>query len=39
MTTNGVGLKGATRILALAATSHPDFDDTLLYDENNDGDP
>ena len=26
-------------ILALAATSHPDFDDTPLYDENSDGDP
>ena len=26
-------------ILALAATSHPDFDDTPLEDENGDGDP
>ena len=26
------------RNLALAATSHPDFDDTPLYDENGDGD-
>lgn len=34
-----VGFEGDTGILALAATSHPDFDDTPLYDENNDGDP
>ncbi|MEP1519677.1 hypothetical protein [Ascidiaceihabitans sp.] len=34
-----VGFEGGTGILALAATSHPDFDDTPLYDENNDGDP
>lgn len=34
-----VGFEGETGILALAATSHPDFDDTPLYDENNDGDP
>ena len=34
-----VGFKGKTGILALAATSHPDFDDTPLYDENGDGDP
>jgi hypothetical protein len=33
-----VGFKGGTGILALAATSHPDFDDTPLFDENNDGD-
>ena len=26
-------------ILALAATSHPDFDDTPLWDEDGDGDP
>jgi len=32
-----VGFEGKTGILALAATSHPDFDDTPLYDENNDG--
>lgn len=32
-----VGFKGKTGILALTATSHPDFDDTPLYDENNDG--
>jgi hypothetical protein len=34
-----VGFEPGTGILALAATSHPDFDDTPLYDENNDGDP
>ncbi len=34
-----VGFEGDTGILALAATSHPDFDDTPLFDENNDGDP
>ena len=34
-----VGFEGKTGILALAATSHPDFDDTPLYDENGDGDP
>lgn len=32
-----VGFEGDTGILALAATAHPDFDDTPLYDENNDG--
>lgn len=34
-----VGFEGKTGTLALAATSHPDFDDTPLYDENGDGDP
>jgi hypothetical protein len=34
-----VGFEGGTGILALAATSHPDFDDTPHFDENNDGDP
>jgi len=34
---SAVGFEGKTGILALAATSHPDFDDTPLYDENNDG--
>lgn len=34
-----VGFEDGTGILALAATSHPDFDDTPLFDENNDGDP
>ena len=33
-----VGFEGGTGILALAATSHPDFDDTPLYDEDGDGD-
>lgn len=33
-----VGFEGESGILALAATSHPDFDDTPLFDENNDGD-
>jgi hypothetical protein len=32
-----VGFEAKTGILALAATSHPDFDDTPLYDENGDG--
>ncbi len=36
---SAVEFEGGTGILALAATSHPDFDDTPLYDENNDGDP
>lgn len=34
-----VGFEGNTGILALVATSHPDFDDTPLYDEDGDGDP
>lgn len=34
-----VGFEGGTGILALAATSHPDFDDTPFFDENGDGDP
>ncbi len=34
-----VGFEGKTGILALVATSHPDFDDTPLYDEDGDGDP
>lgn len=33
-----VGFDKQAGILALAVTSHPDFDDTPLYDENNDGD-
>lgn len=33
-----VGFEGKTGILALAATAHPDFDDTPLYDEDRDGD-
>lgn len=34
-----VGFEGGTGILALAAASHPDFDDTPLFDEDGDGDP
>ncbi len=34
-----VGFEEKTGILALAATSHPDFDDTPLFDEDGDGDP
>jgi len=34
-----VGFEGGAGILALAATSHPDFDDTPLFDEDGDGDP
>ncbi|MCX2725873.1 hypothetical protein [Roseibium salinum] len=33
-----VGFEGGKGILALVATSHPDFDDTPLFDENGDGD-
>ncbi len=33
-----VGFDPGAGILALAATSHPDFDDTPLFDENGDGD-
>lgn len=33
-----VGFKAGQGILALALTIHPDFDDTPLYDEDNDGD-
>lgn len=36
---SAVDFEGGTGILALAATSHPNFDDTPLYDENLDGDP
>lgn len=32
-----VGFENKAGILALAVTSHPDFDDTPLYDENSDG--
>jgi len=32
-----VGFERGAGILALAVTTHPDFDDTPLYDENNDG--
>lgn len=34
---SSVGFEGGTGILALAATSHPDFDDTPLFDEDGDG--
>ena len=34
-----VGFDTGAGILAFAVTSHPDFDDTPLYDENGDGDP
>ncbi|MEM7123895.1 MAG: hypothetical protein AAF563_21650 [Pseudomonadota bacterium] len=34
-----VGFDPGSGILALAITAHPDFDDTPLFDENNDGDP
>lgn len=34
---SAVGFEAATGILALAATSHPDFDDTPLFDEDADG--
>ncbi|WP_440223960.1 hypothetical protein ACQQ2N_01790 [Dokdonella sp. MW10] len=32
-----VGFERGAGILAMAVTSHPDFDDTPLYDENGDG--
>ena len=34
-----VGFDDKAGILAMTVTSHPDFDDTPLYDENGDGDP
>ena len=34
-----VGFDTESGILSLAITAHPDFDDTPLYDENQDGDP
>jgi hypothetical protein len=33
------GFEAKAGILAFAVTSHPDFDDTPLFDENGDGDP
>ena len=36
---SAVGFSKATGILAFAVTSHPDFDDTPLYDEDGDGNP
>lgn len=37
--TSLIGFEPEQGILALAVTSHPDFDDTPLWDEDNDGDP
>ena len=37
LNSNAVGFEADQGILALALTIHPDFDDTPLYDENNDG--
>jgi hypothetical protein len=34
-----VGFEAKSGILAFAVTSHPDFDDTPLFDENADGNP
>ena len=34
-----VGFDKGSGILSLAITAHPDFDDTPLFDENQDGDP
>lgn len=34
-----VGFERGAGLLAFAVTSHPDFDDTPLFDENGDGDP
>jgi len=36
---SAAGFDAGSGILALAITAHPDFDDTPLFDENNDGDP
>lgn len=36
---SAVGFSSKTGILAFAVTSHPDFDDTPLFDEDGDGDP
>jgi len=36
---SSVGFSSKTGILAFAATSHPDFDDTPLFDEDGDGNP
>ncbi len=36
---SAVGFEAGQGILALAVTSHPDFDDTPLWDEDGDGDP
>ncbi|PSU96118.1 hypothetical protein [Photobacterium kishitanii] len=37
LNSHAVGFEKDAGILALAVTSHPDFDDTPLYDENGDG--
>ncbi|MFN7755135.1 MAG: hypothetical protein ACK5O9_04750 [Holosporales bacterium] len=37
LNSSAVGFEADQGILALVLTSHPDFDDTPLYDENNDG--
>lgn len=34
---NDIGFSATDGIVALAVTSHPDFDDSPLWDENNDG--
>lgn len=36
---SAVGFSRKSGILAFAVTSHPDFDDTPLFDEDGDGDP
>lgn len=36
---SSVGFDAGSGILTLAITAHPDFDDTPLFDENQDGDP
>jgi hypothetical protein len=38
LTPDAVGFSGAEGIVALAVTSHPDFDDTPFWDETLDGD-
>ncbi len=38
LNTNDVGFGNTEGIVAMALTSHPDFDDTPLWDENNDQD-
>lgn len=38
LTSNDVGFGNTNGIVAMALTSHPDFDDTPLWDENNDKD-
>jgi hypothetical protein len=38
LNSEAVGFEKDQGILAFAVTSHPDFDDTPLYDENGDGD-